>query len=254
MYNNIYNIINDITLYVGESKRINCPTCKGYKTFTISNVNGNLIWNCYKVSCSVSGSKRVGMSPDDIKNMQIRKDIVQQDFILPDFIVPARDRDDLVSWSCDWGLDYTKLKLMYDAKEKRVVFPIVHNNKIVDATGRALTKRLPKWKRYGSSSLPYTCGQGNVAVVVEDCVSAAVVGGEKFVGVALLGTSLLESHKRYLTQFSSTIVALDPDALPKTISIAKQLRGHVPDIKVLRLEEDLKYSNETDMKKLGDML
>tara|TARA_E500000318_G_scaffold18959_1_gene19759 strand:+ start:1549 stop:2313 length:765 start_codon:yes stop_codon:yes gene_type:complete len=254
MYNNIYNIINDITLYVGESKRINCPTCKGYKTFTISNVNGNLIWNCYKVSCSVSGSKRVGMSPDDIKNMQIRKDIVQQDFVLPDFIVPARDRDDLVSWSCDWGLDYTKLKLMYDAKEKRVVFPIVHNNKIVDATGRALTKRLPKWKRYGSSSLPYTCGQGNVAVVVEDCVSAAVVGGEKFVGVALLGTSLLESHKRYLTQFSSTIVALDPDALPKTISIAKQLRGHVPDIKVLRLEEDLKYSNETDMKKLGDML
>ena len=178
---------------------------------------------------------------------------MQQDFVLPDFIVPARDRDDLVSWSCDWGLDYTKLKLMYDAKEKRVVFPIVHNNKIVDATGRALTKRLPKWKRYGSSSLPYTCGQGNVAVVVEDCVSAAVVGGEKFVGVALLGTSLLESHKRYLTQFSSTIVALDPDALPKTLSFAKELRGHVNDVRVLKLTDDLKYRNKIDFVNLNKL-
>jgi len=253
MFNNIYNILNDITLYVGESKRINCPVCKGHKTFTISNMNGSIVWNCYKVSCSVSGSKRVGMSPDDIKNMQARKDTVKQDFILPDFIVPATGRDDLIAWSESWGLDFVKLKLMYDAKEKRVVFPVVHNNKIVDATGRALTKRLPKWKRYGSSSLPYTCGQGNVAVVVEDCVSAAVVGGEKFVGVALLGTSLLESHKQYLTQFSAAIVALDPDALPKTISIAKQLRGHVSDVKVLRLEEDLKYRNPTDIEKLQQL-
>ena len=32
-------------------------------------------------------------------------------------------------------------------------------------------------------------GCGKVAVVVEDCVSAAVVGYGSFVGVALLGTS-----------------------------------------------------------------
>ena len=65
---------------------------------------------------------------------------------------------------------------MYDVKEDRVVFPIMHNNKMVDATGRALMKRLPKWKRYGNSGLPYTFGCGKVAVVVEDCVSAAIVG------------------------------------------------------------------------------
>ena len=253
MYNSIYNILNDITLYVGESKRINCPVCRGHKTFTISNMNGSIIWNCYKVSCSVSGSKRVGMTPDDIKKIKERKELTVDKFALPEYIVPHNF--DVAEWAMElYGLDASQLNLMYDVKEHRVVFPIEHNNEIVDATGRALTKRLPKWKRYGSSSLPYTCGQGNVAVVVEDCVSAAVVGGEKFVGVALLGTSLLESHKQYLTQFSAAIVALDPDALPKTISIAKQLRGHVPEVKVLRLEEDLKYRNETDMNKLGDMI
>ena len=36
MYNTLDDTVNDIVLYVGESKRINCPVCKGHKTFTIS--------------------------------------------------------------------------------------------------------------------------------------------------------------------------------------------------------------------------
>ena len=105
-------------------------------------------------------------------------------------------------------------------------------------------------KKYGKSGLPYSCGCGKVAVVVEDCVSAAVVGGKSFVGVALLGTSLQESHKGYLAQFSTAVIALDPDALPKTMVMAKELRGHVNDVRVLRLTDDLKYRNPEDMEKL----
>ena len=67
--------------------------------------------------------------------------------------------------------------------------------------------------------MPYTVGCGKVAVVVEDCVSATVVGYGSFVGVALLGTSLQEAHKGYLAQFSTAIIALDPDALPKTLQM-----------------------------------
>jgi DNA primase len=141
---------------------------------------------------------------------------------------------------------------MYDVKEDRVVFPIVHDSKVVDATGRTIGKKLPKWKRYGKNSLPYSFGHGKVAVVVEDCVSAAVVGSEVFVGVAVLGTSLHESHKRYLSQFSTAIIALDPDALPKTLAIAKELRGHVNEVKVLKLTDDLKYRNPSDIQKLND--
>ena len=48
---NIYNHINDLHLSVGETKRTNCPSCNGYKTFTVTNNMGRLVWNCYKSSC-----------------------------------------------------------------------------------------------------------------------------------------------------------------------------------------------------------
>jgi len=101
--------------------------------------------------------------------------------------------------------------------------------------------------------LPYSHGYGNVAVVVEDCVSAAVVGNDVWCGVAVLGTSLQESHKKYLAQFSTAIIALDPDALPKTLAMAKELRGHVNDVRVLRLTDDLKYRNPTDFENLTNI-
>jgi hypothetical protein len=85
-------------------------------------------------------------------------------------------------------------------------------------------------------------------------LSAAVVGYGSFVGVALLGTSLQETHKEYLSQFSTAIIALDPDALPKTLLMAKELRGHVNDVRVLRLKDDLKYRNPTDMENLNGII
>jgi len=134
------------------------------------------------------------------------------------------------------------------------VFPVVHDDIIVDATGRALGNRLPKWKRYGNNGLPYVSGDGNVAVVVEDCVSAAVVGYGSFVGVAVLGTSLSDAHKRYLAQFSTAVIALDPDALPKTLAMRKELRGYVNTVHVLRLTDDLKYRNEEDITNLANIV
>ena len=69
-------------------------------------------------------------------------------------------------------------------------------------------------------------------------------------GVAVLGTSLLDSHKRFLSQFSTTIIALDPDALPKTLSFAKELRSYVKDVKILKLKDDIKYRLEEDIENL----
>jgi hypothetical protein len=99
--------------------------------------------------------------------------------------------------------------------------------------------------------LPYVSGHGRTAVVVEDCISAAVVGdSDGYVGVAVLGTSLSTGHKKYLSQFSTAIIALDPDALPKTLQFAKELRTHVDTVKVLRLTDDLKYQEPADMANL----
>ena len=85
-------------------------------------------------------------------------------------------------------------------------------------------------------------------------MSAAVVGYVSFVGVALLGTSLQESHKGYLAQFSTAVIALDPDALTKSFNMAKELRGYVDDVKILKLNDDLKYRNPEDMEKLNGII
>jgi len=238
---NINMYINDLDLSIGESKRLNCPFCNGYKTFTVTNNMGQMLWNCYKSSCQLSGSKRVSLSASDIKKhrQDVEKD--NEPFVMPEYIVPY-DKENYY--------DIPKDKLMYDVKEHRVVFPVIHEGRVVDANGRSLGKRIPKWKRYGKSDLPFVSGHGKVAVVVEDCVSASVLDSEVYVGVAVLGTSLSESHKRYLSQFSTAIIALDPDALPKTMAFAKELRAYVNDVKVLRLQDDLKYKKKDDMENL----
>ena len=250
--NNIYNTISDMDIPNGSTKRMDCPNCGGYKTFTVTNNMGSLVWNCYKASCTLKGGTRVHLSVDDIRSgFSGAEKFAEEAFELPSYIVPHRKTNDVLQFCCSYQLDPNELGVLYDVKEDRVVFPISHNGKLVDATGRALGKRLPKWKRYGKSGLPFSHGCGKVAVVVEDCVSAAVVGGKSFVGVAILGTSLQESHKGYLTQFSTAVMALDPDALPKTMVMAKELRGHVNDVRVLRLRDDLKYRNPEDMEKLN---
>jgi len=81
-------------------------------------------------------------------------------------------------------------------------------------------------------------------------VSAAVVGSDVYVGVAVLGTSLSESHKRYLSQFSTAIIALDPDAVPKAMKFVKELRSYVDSVRVMHLQDDLKYRNPTDLENL----
>ena len=249
----IRSYVEELDIPVGESRRINCPVCRSYKTFTATNNMGSLLWNCYKASCSVSGAVRTRVTADDLRKMYSNDGTVSQlgTFEMPIHVVNRSGGLYMDRWCSKWGIDPDELNLMYDVKEDRVVFPIFDAGKIVDAAGRSLGKKLPKWKRYGKSSLPYVNGYGNVAVVVEDCVSAAVVGGYgSFVGVAILGTSLSESHKRYLAQFSTAIMALDPDALPKNLQFAKELRPYVSEVKVLRLNDDIKYRNPDDVNRL----
>jgi hypothetical protein len=181
------------------------------------------------------------LSANDIKVHTQVTEKNSEPFVMPEYIVPY-DRENYY--------DIPNDRLMYDVKEHRVVFPVVHEGRVVDANGRSLGKRIPKWKRYGKSDLPFVSGHGKVAVVVEDCVSASVLDSEVYVGVAVLGTSLSESHKKYLSRFSTAIIALDPDALPKTMAFAKELRAYVNDVKVLRLEDDLKYKKRNDIENL----
>ena len=245
--------VDDFDVRNGETKRVDCPACKGRKTFTITNNMGSLMWNCYKATCDVSGGKRVRLSANDIRtSLSPQERLTEVEWNMPSNIIyhPPYTQKFVDQYQLP-----TDLELMYDVKEDRVVFTIWKSWKCVDAIGRAIdSKRLPKWKRYGNSDLPFVHGCGSVAVVVEDCVSAVVVGEiDVYVGVAVLGTSLSEAHKKYLSQFSTAIVALDPDALPKTMQFAKELRQHVDKVGVLKLTDDLKYRNEIDIENLTNI-
>ena len=251
---NINNIISDLSLVSGETRRMTCPSCNTKNTFTVTNDMGSIVWNCYRASCSTSGGTRQSLTADDIRKSLgfVAEETHVATFVKPEWLV--RDYRTVQDFCAEWSLNPQDLGLLYDVREHRVVFPVMHGGVMVDATGRSLGKRLPKWKRYGKSHLPYVSGRGKTAVVVEDCISAAVVGDRGvYVGVAVLGTSLSTGHKDYLSQFSTAIVALDPDALPKTIKFAKELRTYVPNVKVLRLTDDLKYRQPTDMANLSTL-
>ena len=71
----------------------------------------------------------------------------------------------------------------------------------------------------------------------------------------MLGTSLLEEHKHFLSsKFKKIIVALDPDALPKALTIRKELQSWVDTVKILRITDDLKYENEIDIANLKEII
>jgi hypothetical protein len=244
------NYVDSLDLQMHESYRGDCPFCNGKNTFTAVKTNNKILYNCYKVSCEIRGNDSFTFTVNDAiksRNAVYKK---QEIFILPDHIVPNRKQ--VSEWANAYELVANDIGLLYDVKEYRVVFPVKHDGLIVDATGRALRKRhIPKWKRYGSSGHAYTQGNGNIAVVVEDCISAAVVPtiDSSCTGFALMGTALLPTHTIELQKYNQIIVALDPDAVQKTFVFTRQLRGLLPHMRVyaLKLEDDLKYRKENDI-------
>jgi selenophosphate synthetase-related protein len=186
---------------------------------------------------------------------------LQQTFDLPPYLTRTKPITKAVSdFHKKWNINPDDT--LYDVRQDRVVFPVHHGGILVDAVGRALDNRTPKWLRYGSSPVPFVhpCTPrtifGRVGVVVEDAISAYVLHElTGAYGIALLGTQLTAFHKWYLTQyFDSVIVALDPDALDKTMSIVKELRASISDVRGMKITDDLKYGNEEDIDKLKEMI
>ena len=251
----IRNFVDDLNVANGATVRRNCPVCDGFKTFTVTNKNGMTVWNCYKAGCSIHGGTRTYLSVDDIRNTMRGREETDPVWIKPDYIVQGNKHADLQKFLDIWSLQSMQPSPMYDVKEHRIVFPIFRGRAMVDGAGRSLNGRLPKWKRYGGSGLPYMYGSDKVAVIVEDAISAAVVGSTcSCTGVALLGTSLQSAHKKPLAKYAKLIVALDPDALPKTLGIAQELRSIHSEVSVLKLTDDLKYRNPRDIQNLENLI
>jgi hypothetical protein len=176
-------------------------------------------------------------------------------YTVPPYVVPYTEVEHPVDPTFLQRYDIDPHTVRYDIRQDRLVFLVYsESNLLVDAVGRSLNGRQPKWLRYASSPVPYVNGHtSNYVVIVEDAISAYVVGelfGHACTGLALLGTQLTDFHKWYIQKYyDNVIVALDPDARDKTIKIARELN-----CKALNLRDDLKYRRTEDLDKLAEML
>lgn len=256
----IRNFVEELNLSDGERYRGKCPVCKRANTFTATNNMGKLLYNCYANSCTISGATTTTMTVQEIKTRMKTLEInpnenkglnVSKGEVFPESVVSNANRD-IVDGFCErYGIDSQELDLRYDIKEDRVVFPIFDQGRLVDGIGKAISDNVvPKWKRYGTMAGGYIRGECVIAVVVEDCISAAVVETLGLTGVAILGTALTDNHIFALKEFKKVIVALDPDAAPKTIAYTKQLKSNGVDAFALKLLDDIKYRREEDIKYL----
>ena len=268
---NVKQYVQDLNLSDDDRHRGKCPVCNRHNTFTASNNLGKLLWNCYANSCKISGGSYIHMSVDEIrkrmKEFKIDKDSndvnvkLPEVFVMPEYLVPytaydGNSNDALIYEFCDgYGLWAADLDLYYDIKEDRIVFSVQDNGAIVDAVGRALDDSVvPKWKRYGTYAEGFIRGQHQLAIVVEDVISACVVETLGATGVAILGTSLNANHIQALRSFKRVIVALDPDAALKTIEYTKLLKANgIPAI-ALKLLDDIKYRRKEDIQFLENSI
>jgi len=255
----VKDYIKGLDIKSGDSLTLNCPICGGYKKFSVSNLDGIIVYNCYRASCDIKGAIKVNMAAEDIKkklNGKNNQEYLNKNayFELPEYVTADISNSYMRRFIERWGLHH--VLLLYDVKDKRAVFPIMYRGRIVDAVGRSLTDKTPKWLRYSGIATHFSCciGEDNgVAVVVEDVISATTIGilFPQVTGVAILGTSFTYEHKKFLEYFNTIIIALDPDASDKTIAYTKELKYFCEDrdteVVAYKLKDDVKYRKKEDM-------
>lgn len=242
--------------------RGDCPFCGGKNTFSASVDTGTLKYNCYKLGCDVGGVFDTDMTaaeirahmkpeskpkPKEPETMEIPAQLVQ----------PTSEHDLFKRFVYRWGI-FDRPGLMYDVAQERVVFPIYYKGRIIDAVGRAVGKRKhPKWYRYTGKADWYTDGVGRKVVLVEDVISAMIVRSimPDVTGMAILGTSLTAKHMEKIMDYDTIVVALDPDAVGKTIEYRREIELWTgKKVIAMNLLDDIKYREREDIIKLKEIL
>lgn len=227
----IHNLITDMMMSEGDTKRIDCPSCGGRHTFTVSIKEGKAVWNCYKASCRVRGAAPVALSRNDLEKRVYKSyELTPQSNIIydrptnfssffPKKMTRYMDKNNVTeSWR------EGRVDLYHDVVQDRCVFIIKSSGKPVDAVGRALG-RGTKWHRYKSTGEPFLSGTGEVMYIVEDAASACAVS-KYGVGMALLGTSMSDRALEIAKTYSSCVVCLDRDASKKSLALTIRLKQY----------------------------
>ena len=248
----IKNYVGNLHIVPYGRYRGDCPICDRVNTFSVVDTGFERLWNCFHADCDTKGSTGMQLTKENskvaFKKRAGKKEEQTEEFVIPDtFVLLSRNESakEYVRKVGSFAAYQSGLAdIRYDFQQDRVVFLVrsINNGRVVDATGRSLSNRKPKWRRYGNSKRPFICGRGSSALLVEDCPSACSVAHFS-TGVALMGTSLLDEHIKDIKQFKKVYVALDKDATSKAILMVRKLRNYVP-TKLIVLNKDLKDMNK----------
>lgn len=244
-------------LQVGQSKRIDCPSCGGRYTFSLTRKAGGVVYHCFRASCKERGHSSLPLSAGEIAAALKGEAFTRQPaaFEIPSYWTSVVGNEQALHYmQCNhimWAFDNELVDLVVDPKANRIVFLNRHEGRIVDAVGRALRKGAsPKWYRYGDHPAPFVVqpkSRTSTCVVVEDAASACAVAAAGVAGVALMGTNLKDSTKRLLKgRWSHYIVALDKDASVKSLSLQRDLQS-LGRSSIMLLDKDLKYLSAAEI-------
>ena len=251
--------VEELTLQPLGSLRLDCPVCQKKNTFSVRDTGYERMFNCFYANCDARGRTGKRLTTSNAKSViQPPKPILKPKpkdvpFEIPDTFVPLtrnQKADDLVRNNHAYSAYLSNdAEIMYDIRQDRVVFLVKDDKQIVDAVGRSLTNRKPKWYRYGKSNSGFHINSDVDSVfVVEDCPSACSVYGY-ISSIALLGTNLLQSHIDVLKQYKKVVVALDKDATSKAVELSRKISQFVK-CSVAFLPEDLKNLKDEERERI----
>ena len=246
-------MVKSIRLKDNERLSIDCPFCGGRKKFSITRVDGKVIWNCYRASCSARGAYGDTRSITESRSKLVGTTNVYTRTInpIPAILSSVDNHPPAVKYlkSVNSFEAYCRglIKIKYDPRTNRVLF---FNRRGDGAAARALDDRLPKWFTFGNTDGGIIVGEGSCAVVVEDSASACSVSRiDGLTGIALLGTSLSRSIKAHLLKYNSVVIVLDNDASSNAITIGSQMSLDKC-AKVRFTNRDLKWLKQSEIREI----
>ena len=241
----IRNYVGNLHIVSYGRYRGDCPSCARHNTFSVTDTGFERLWYCFHADCHIKGSTGVQLTKENSKvafKERVTKQIDNADFVVPDTIVSLSRSKAAEAYVKKVGSYDAYLNgladIRYDFQQERVVYLVKHSNKIVDATGRSLNGRKPKWRRYRNNKYPFVCGTSHTLFIVEDCPSACCVSFSVS-GLSLMGTTLLDEYVDIIKNYEKVFVALDKDATSKAYIMMRKLRNYVP-TKLIVLNKDLK--------------
>ena len=243
----IKNYVGNLHIVHNGRYRGDCPLCGRVNTFSVTDTGFERLWYCFHADCHTKGSTGVQLTKENSKvafKEKITSAETNDEFEIPNTFVSlsrSKQAEEYVKSVGSYEAYLSGLAdIRYDLQQDRVVYLVksLSNGRVVDATGRSLTNRKPKWRRYGNSSQPFICGRSDLCWIVEDTPSSCSVSNI-VQGLALMGTTLLDEHIDVIRHFKKVYIALDKDATGKAVLMMKKLRNYVP-IKLVVLNKDLK--------------